>query len=60
MVYIDMNMVRAGVVKHPEDWPYCGYYEIQSEKQRYGLIDYKRAQELLGIGDKDELRHRWQ
>ncbi len=22
MVYIDMNMVRAGVVKHPAEWPF--------------------------------------
>ena len=25
MIYIDMNMVRAGVVKHPEAWPSGGY-----------------------------------
>ena len=22
---IDMNMVRAGVVKHPAEWLFCGY-----------------------------------
>ena len=23
MVYIDLNMVRAGVVAHPAQWPWC-------------------------------------
>ena len=29
MVYIDMNMVRAGVVNHPSEWFFSGYNEIQ-------------------------------
>ena len=37
--YIDLNMVRAGVVKHPGEWEYGGYGEIQNPKQRYTLID---------------------
>ncbi len=28
--YIDLNMVRAGVVDHPAQWPHSGYNEIQS------------------------------
>jgi len=24
MIYIDLNMVRAGVASHPVDWPWCG------------------------------------
>jgi putative transposase len=24
LTYIDMNMVRAGVVRHPSEWPWCG------------------------------------
>ena len=42
MVYIDMNMVRAGVVNHPKDWPFCGYSETQNPRQRYAIIDYQR------------------
>jgi len=34
MIYIDLNMVRAGVVKHPCDWPFCGYQEIHQPTQR--------------------------
>ena len=37
-----MNMVRAGVVSHPKEWPFCGYHEIQNPLQRYGIIDYQR------------------
>jgi putative transposase len=25
MVYIELNMVLAGVVRHPEQWPWCSY-----------------------------------
>jgi putative transposase len=26
--YIDLNMVRAGVVGHPSEWPWCSYPEL--------------------------------
>ena len=55
MVYMDMNMVRAGVVDHPEQWPFCGYNEIQSPRQRYALIDYPRVMGLLHMRDFKEL-----
>ncbi len=25
LVYIDLNMLRAGVINHPSMWPFCGY-----------------------------------
>ena len=56
MVYIDMNMVRAGVVNHPEEWPFCGYTEIQNPRQRYSLIDYRRLSALLQMKDISELQ----
>jgi len=49
MVYIDLNMVRAGVVNHPSQWPFCGYYELMENRERYRLIDIKTLTELLGI-----------
>jgi len=27
MVYMDLNMVRAGVVSHPGEWAFSGYHE---------------------------------
>ncbi|WP_155326107.1 transposase [Desulfosarcina ovata] len=41
MVYIDLNMVRAGVVSHPSEWKWSGFHEIQSPKTRYRLIFLK-------------------
>jgi hypothetical protein len=35
MRYIDLNMVRAGVVTHPSAWAWCGYEELVGERQRY-------------------------
>jgi len=52
MVYIDMNMVRAGVVKHPINWPFCGYNEILGDKKRYRLIDKGILSSLLNIGKR--------
>ena len=33
LVYIDLNMVRAGVVDHPSEWGFCGYNEIVAPRQ---------------------------
>jgi putative transposase len=49
LVYIDLNMVRAGVVRHPEQWSFGGYREIQNPKQQYGIIDYPRLITVLGM-----------
>ena len=35
MVYIELNMVRAGVVRHPEQWPWCSYQEWMGQRERY-------------------------
>jgi putative transposase len=56
MIYVDLNMVRAGVVKHPQKWIHSGYNEIQKPKQRYGLIDVKSLIRLLPIESQNELK----
>lgn len=56
MVYVDLNMVRAGVVDHPGEWPFSGYNEIQNPRQRYAVIDYKSLIELFGFQSMDELK----
>ena len=49
MVYIDLNMVRAGVVKHPSEWgQFGGYNEIQRPRKRYSLVDHSQLAILLG------------
>jgi len=56
MVYIDLNMVRAGVVQHPSMWSFSGYHEIYSNRQRYRLIDKKKLLQLLEIGSLESYR----
>jgi len=56
ITYIDMNMVRAGVVEHPSQWEFCGYNEIQHPRKRKGIIDFDRLMDLLGFKNYDELK----
>jgi REP element-mobilizing transposase RayT len=56
IAYIDLNMVRAGVVKHPNEWSHSGYNEIQKPKQRYGIIDFKSYMGLVQIKTPEELK----
>jgi putative transposase len=51
LVYIDLNMVRAGVVDHPKVWPFCGYNEIQDPPNRYRIIDLDSLVRLMGFTD---------
>ena len=55
LAYIDLNMVRAGVVCHPGEWIYGGYHEIQNPKQRYSLINREKLAALLGLPHVDQL-----
>jgi putative transposase len=59
--YIDLNMVRAGVVGHPRLWPHCGYREIQQPPARYRIIDRQTLCELLGTADDKlaQLQNEW-
>ena len=56
MAYIELNMVRAGAVKHPKDWEFCGYNEILDPPKRYRLIDRNALLSCCGITDQDEFR----
>ena len=51
LAYIDLNMVRAGVVQHPSQWDTTGYNEIVSPRKRYRIIDYERLLQLSGFDD---------
>jgi len=62
LVYIDMNMVRAGVVDHPSKWIHGGYREIETPPLRYRLIDRERLIELCGMQNNQQLvsqHHEW-
>ncbi len=53
LVYIDLNMVRAGVVDHPSEWPHGGYNEIQVPRRKNVIIAYDRLMGLAGFKDYD-------
>lgn len=60
MKYIDLNMVRAGVVKHPEEWAWNGYGELMGLKKRYRVLDLERLVEMLGYQVEGALRTHYQ
>jgi len=49
VVYIDLNMVRAGAVRHPRDWGEAGYHEIQHARGKYRIIDRAALSSALGV-----------
>jgi putative transposase len=57
MTYVDLNMVRAGVVAHPQAWAHSGYNDIQDPPSRYRIIDLGALAELCGLSSTQELQH---
>ena len=55
-VYIDLNMVRAGMVNHPKEWDYGGYPEFYYPPKRYRLVDVKDMLSLSGMGSLEEFQ----
>lgn len=55
LVYVDLNMVRAGVVSHPNDWRWSGYHEIQKPKKRYRVIDHDKLRHFLNVETNEML-----
>jgi hypothetical protein len=49
-------MVLAGVVKHPEDWPFSGYRYILMPPKRYRCTDNQKTMELMNIREIDRFR----
>lgn len=62
LVYIDLNMVRAGAVAHPSRWEVSGYNEIQNPPQRYRIIDQAALCQLFNYSSWNDftIQHeRW-
>ena len=59
--YIDLNMVRAGVVDHPRQWRESGYWEIQNRPERYRIIDRAALSELFAVDESRlaEVQDEW-
>ena len=62
IVYIDLNMVRAGVVRHPVKWATSSYHEIQQPPKRYAVIDLPGLVALCGfskLADFQQAHRQW-
>jgi putative transposase len=58
MIYIDLNMVRAGVISHPFQWPFCGYYELMTRRKRYSIINRGELMRVLDVRNEPDLMRR--
>lgn len=56
LLYIDLNMVRAGVVNHPREWEWTAYHELTGARQRYRLIDMSTLLAQAGAGSESSFR----
>ena len=56
LVYIDLNMVRAGVVSHPSEWAFGGYNDIQKLRKKNVIIDHQKLSELAGFDSYEDFR----
>jgi len=62
IVYIDMNMVRTGVVEQPDQWPHSGFNEIRNPRRKCILINYDTLSRLTGFDDFEGFQathHKW-
>ena len=51
MVYIELNMVRAGMVRHPQQWPWCSYQEWMGHLEMLGLRMLSNSHMILEKGN---------
>lgn len=56
LVYIVLNMIRAGVVQHPSEYSISGYNEIQNPPERYSILNRKKLLDLFAIHDESRFR----
>lgn len=51
MLYIDLNMVRAGVVDHPLRWPFCSHGEVVGAAPASEIVNRPNLLAAVGEGD---------
>jgi putative transposase len=57
--YIDLNMIRAGVVRHPRDWDWTGWRELMGQRNRNRLLNMELVVEMVGEKDPSSFRKRY-
>lgn len=56
LVYVNLNMVRAGVVSHPREWKWCSHDELVGRRKSYRILNLERLLESLGGTTEHALR----
>ena len=54
--YVDLNMVCARAVAHPDVWRWCGYDELCDTRKRYRILDLEGLAERLNLASVGALR----
>ena len=54
--YVELNMVRCGVVSHPREWAWSGYGELMGLRRRHRLLDLDKLLWLAGTKVVDDFR----
>ena len=60
LAYIDLNMVRARAVSHPDQWEWCSYREILGLRRRYRIIDRDIWLKRTGVNNLADFQARYQ
>jgi len=55
MTYVDLNMVRTGIINHPGQWAHCGYSELMSKRERYTVLDTQSLLQLFSLNNLKDL-----
>lgn len=54
--YVELNMVRCGVVRHPREWEWSGYGELMGGRKRNRLLDLEKLLWLARSAALEEFR----
>jgi hypothetical protein len=46
--YVDLDMIRAGVMRHPREWEWSAWHELSGTRKRYRLIDRDALLDRMG------------
>jgi putative transposase len=58
--YIDLNMIRAGVVGHPGEWEWTGWKELMGERTRNRLLNLDALVSALNSNTIEKFRTSFQ
>lgn len=59
MRYVDLNMVRAGVVTHPSEWEWTGCRELMGERRRNRVLDMKAVLDAVDMPTVESFRQQY-